>query len=140
MEVGIQQREYESQLKQDRQEEAQQKTAGSTTMNEPPNIVITMLFLGLAIIGDIAGLIPVIGWVISYPILGFIWLWRFLRHQTGPKKDPTLQLLLSSLGRALPFVPTCSVLVLYTYGMDTKLGKETVGRAKKLTEPKKPNE
>ena len=120
-------RQFTSQLSQARGR-IKTRTAGNTAANDSPNIVVTMLFLGLAGVGDLVGLIPIAGYFVKYPALGIIWLWRFSRHQTGPKKDPTLQLLLSSLGSALPFVPTCIILVLYTHGMDTKLGKATIGK------------
>jgi hypothetical protein len=122
------QRQYMAGLNQGRGKNIQRNIASNADVNDPPNIVVTILFLGLAFIGDLVGLIPLFGCFVRYPVLGAVWLWRFFRGQTGFKKDPTLQILLTSAGSALPFTPTCIVLVLYTHGQDTKLGKATLGK------------
>jgi hypothetical protein len=135
MEATIQQRQYQSKLNQGRQENAAQKTmtASDIDTDTSPNFVVGAFMLIVAVVADIGGAIPIVGWFIAGPALGIIWLWRIFSHQTGPKKDPTFQLLSAFGAKIIPFpLPTYTTFVLYAYGKDTKLGKATIGKAEKL--------
>lgn len=130
-----QERNFQSQLNQSRQEKGQQegKITKNAAPDTPSNPIMAMIMTGVAIVADIGGAIPIVGWFIAGPALGIIWLWRIMGHQTGPKKDPTFQLLSAFGAKIIPFpLPTYTTFVLYSYGKDTKLGKATIGKAEKL--------
>ena len=108
------------------------------------NIGELILILGAAITvdlidaADLTGVGAILVRFIDIPTLGALWLWRILKHQAGPKKDPTFQLLLAFLVEISPIgiIPTWTIFVLYVYFQDTKLGKKTIGKAEKLTKVK----
>jgi hypothetical protein len=130
-----QERQRKSQLNQSRQEKSQQegKISKNSAPDTSPNPIVAMIMTGVAIVADIGGAIPIVGWFIAGPALGIIWLWRIFGHQTGPKKDPIFQLLSAFGAKIIPFpLPTYTTFVLYSYGKDTKLGKATIGKAQKL--------
>ena len=112
------------------------------------NIGELILILGAAITvdvidaADLTGVAAILVRFIDIPTLGALWLWRVMKHQAGPKKDPTFLLLSAFLVEISPvgMVPTWSIFVAYIYFQDTKLGKKTIGKAQKLTQIKKPNE
>jgi len=143
--VTIEEREQQSQLNQARtnleQEGRSSKVFQGATAATFINIGEFILILGAAITVDIidvvelTGVLAIITKFIDIPTLGALWFWRILKHQAGPKKDPTFQLLLAFLVELSPFgiIPTWTIFVLYVYFRDTKLGKETIGKAKKLT-------
>lgn len=137
MEAVVKQRNFQSQLNQSRRENVAKKTMASDGIDadaSPPNFVVGAFMLGVAIVADLGGAIPIVGWFIAGLALGIIWLWRIFSHQTGPKKDPTFQLLSALAAKIIPFpLPTYTTFVLYTYGKDTKLGKATIGKAEKMS-------
>ena len=133
-----QERGFQSQLSQSRQESNEQKIkTNKSDEDTSPNSVVAMIMTGVAVTADVGGAIPIVGWFIAIPAMGIIWFWRLFSHQKGPKKDPTFQLL-SSLGtKIIPFpLPTYTTFVLYSYGKDTKLGEATIGKAEKLAKAK----
>jgi len=127
-------RENLSQLNQGRQESTAKKTtATKEATTEPPNFVVVIFMLIVALIADVGGAIPIVGFLIAGLALGIIWLWRIFSHQTGPKKDPSFQLLAALGSKIIPFpIPTYTAFVLYSYTKDTELGKATIGKAEKL--------
>lgn len=105
------------------------------------NIGELILILGAAItvdvidILDLTGIGAILVRFIDIPTLGALWLWRVMKHQAGPQKDPTFQILLAFLVELSPFgiIPTWTIFVLYVYFQDSKLGKATIGKAEKAT-------
>lgn len=79
---------------------------------------------------DLTGIGAIIARLVDLPVLGILWLWRFLKKASGHKKDPTLQMLISMAVEISPIgiIPTWTILVLYIYFQDTKLGKSTIGK------------
>jgi len=139
-EATIQEKQNLAELNQTRSEENENESIQKPTSGKQVNIAEFLIILGIALIADFAE-IPVIGWFVDGLALGILWLWRILKGQAGPKKDLTFQLILAFLAffveiTPLGFIPTWTVFVLYIYFKDTKLGKETIGRAKKLSEAK----
>ncbi|MBA7622038.1 hypothetical protein ES703_29409 [subsurface metagenome] len=110
------------------------------------NIGEMVIILGAALtvdaidILDLTGVGAILVRLIDIPTLGALWLWRILKHQTGPKKDPTFLLLSAFLVELSPagMIPTWTIFVIYIYFQDTKLGKKTVGKVQKITKLKKP--
>jgi hypothetical protein len=147
-EATIQEKQNIAELNQTRSEESQDEQTAEAKPSSQINFVEMGLILGAALTIDalallsLTGVLAILVLFIQIPATLSLWLWRVLKHQAGPKKDLTFQLIIAFLGEIVTggFLPTNSIFVLYCYFKDTKLGKETVGRAKKLTEPKKPNE
>jgi len=110
------------------------------------NVGEMVIILGAAItvdvidVLDLTGIGAILVRLIDVPTLGALWLWRILKHQTGPKKDPTFLLLSAFLVELSPagMIPTWTVFVVYIYFQDTRLGKKTIGKIKKITKLKKP--
>jgi len=146
MEATTQERENQAQLTQARLEDSQEK--GGLIQGASPatfiNIGEMVIVLGAAITVDIIDALDLTGVgailvrFIDIPTLGALWLWRILKHQAGPKKDPTFQLLLAFICELSPFgiIPTWTIFVLYVYFQDTKLGKETIGKVEKIAKAK----
>ncbi|MBD3282520.1 MAG: hypothetical protein GF387_02850 [Candidatus Portnoybacteria bacterium] len=90
--------------------------------------------LDLIDILDFTGVGAILVRFIDIPTLGFIWLWRILKQQKGPKKDPTLKLLSAFLVEISPIglIPSWSIFVIYVFFQDTKVGKKTISKAKKI--------
>ncbi len=110
------------------------------------NIGEVVIILGAAITVDVIDVLDLTGVgailvrFIDVPTLGALWLWRILKHQAGPKKDPTFLLLSAFLVELSPagMIPTWTVFVVYVYFQDSKLGKKTIGKVQKITKLKKP--
>jgi len=110
------------------------------------NAAEMVLILGAAItvdvidVLDLTGVGAIIVRFIDVPTLGALWLWRILKHQAGPRKDPTFALLGAFLVELSPvgMVPTWTIFVAYVYFQDTRLGQKTIGKTQKLTKLKKP--
>ena len=139
MEVTTEQRQQNAQLNQDRSETNNEKLNLKQNVGESsPDILALIVFLPLAIAADILGGLDITGFgaiivrIVDIPILGILWLWRIMKQGTG--KNYTYQLLLTFLVEISPFgiIPTWTTFVLYCYFKDTKLGKQTIGRAEKL--------
>lgn len=141
------QRKDTAELNQDRLQTKQkaQKTNGFTP-ETIINVAEMIIILGAAItvdIIDILDLTVVLGpfiRLIDIPTLGALWLWRILKHQPGPKKDPTFLLLSAFLIEISPFgmIPTWTIFVAYVSFQDTRLGQKTIGKVQKITKLKKP--
>ncbi len=135
-------REYQSELNQERQE-TKTETSGESAHGPAStiNAAELLIILGLAItvdlidVLDLTGFGAIISRAVDLPCLGLLWLWRIMKHQAGPKKDPTLQVLTAFLGEISPFgiLPIWTIFVLYVYFQDSKLGQKTIGAAKKAT-------
>ena len=132
-------------LNQDRAENNnpnEQSSSGEKTENSS-GIITLLIFFPLAIACDAFGLLDLTGFgaiivrVINFPLLLTLWLWR--TYKSGPKKNPTLQLLLTFLIEQSPIgiIPTWTISVLFFYFQDTKLGKKTIGKIEKLSTIKK---
>jgi len=110
------------------------------------NVGEMVIILGAAItvdvidVLDLTGIGAILVRLIDVPTLGALWLWRILKHQAGPKKNPTFLLLSAFLVELSPagMIPTWTVFVVYIYFQDTRLGKKTIGKIKKITKLKKP--
>lgn len=147
MEATLKQRKNLAELTENRSVQDQEKNQPIDTEENADksgsNIITLIIFLPLAIAADALGALDLTGFgaiivrIVNFPILGTLWLWRILK--TGPKKDPTLQLITGFLIEQSPFgiIPTWTILVLYFYFQDTKLGKATIGKAQKLAKLKK---
>jgi hypothetical protein len=137
MEAAVEEKQNLAQLNQSRPK-IKQKSKESRGF--APATIITaaefVIILGAAITVDLIDILDltIIGGILvrflDIPTLGVLWLWRILKHQAGPKKDPTFLLLLAFLVEISPagMVPTWTLFVLYVYFQDTRLGKETIGR------------
>lgn len=121
-------------------EEKTNKTKSSSEINfvEMGLVLGAALAVDLIDALDLTGVGAVLVRFIDIPTMGALWLWRVIKHQTGPKKNLTFQILMTFLVELSPFgmLPTWTIFVLYCYFKDTKLGKETIGRAEKLTKAK----
>lgn len=146
MEATAQERKNKSELNQAHLKNGSEKKISHDTDAGPSiNPVEVMLILGAAITVDLidAADLTVFGAIlvrfIDVPTLGALWLWRILKHQTGPKKDPTFLILSAFLVEISPIgmLPTWSLFVIYTYFQDTKLGQKTIGKVQKMTKAKK---
>lgn len=110
------------------------------------NIGEMVIILGAAItvdaidVLDLTGIGAILVRLIDVPTLGALWLWRILKQQAGPKKDPTFLMLTAFLIELSPvgMIPTWTLFVLYVTFQDTKLGKKTIGKIQKITKLKKP--
>jgi len=117
-----------------------EKTNGESS----PDITALLIFLPIAIAADVidaldlTGIGAILARLVDLPILGILWLWRV--SKTGPGRNYTFQMLLSFLIELSPvgMIPTWSIFVLYVYFKDTKLGKQTIGKAEKFI-PKIPS-
>jgi len=145
MEATLDERKNLAELSESRSIQNQEENQSANAENpdeSSSNIITLVVFLPLAIAADLLGALDLTGFgaiivrIINFPILGTLWLWRILK--TGPKKDATLQLITGFLIEQSPFgiVPTWTVLVLYFYFQDTKLGKKTIGKFKELSKIK----
>jgi len=88
---------------------------------------------------DLTVLLAILTKFITIPIAFGLWYWRTNRHQSGPKKDPTFQIIIAAIPKMIPFisiVPTWTVFVLYCWFQDSKVGKKTIGKAQKLKQAK----
>ena len=93
------------------------------------------IILGAAITVDAIDLLDltvVLGPVVrllDIPTLGALWLWRILK--AGPGKDPTFALLTTFLVEISPIgmIPTWTILVIYIYFQDMKLGEKVKEKA-----------
>ena len=148
-EASLEERQNQAELNQARIE-TKEKSGGLIQGASPStfiNIGEMILILGAAITldvidaSDLTGVGAILVRFIDIPTLGALWLWRVMKHQAGPKKDPTFLLLSAFLVEISPagMVPTWSIFVAYIYFQDTKLGKKTIGKVQKLAKIKKPN-
>jgi hypothetical protein len=137
-----------AQLNQDRLKK-NQKSKGIIQGATPAtfiNIGEMIIILGAALTVDIIDLLDLTGIgaivvrFIDIPTLGALWLWRILKHQAGPKKDPTFLILTAFLVEISPvgMIPTWTLFVAYVYFQDSKLGQKTIGKLQKLAKIKKP--
>ena len=142
MEAAVEEKQNLAQLN---QAKLKTKQKAKTSQGFSPATIVTagemVIVLGAAIIIDVMDILDltVIGAVIvrfiDIPALGTLWLWRILKHQPGPKKDPTFLLLSAFLVEISPagMIPTWTLFVAYVYFQDTRLGKETIGKVQKIT-------
>lgn len=150
MEATTQERQNEAKLNQARLENKQESgDSGELIQGTSPatfiNIGEMIIILGAAITVDLIDALDLTGVgailvrFIDIPTLGALWLWRIMKHQAGPKKDPTFAILMAFLVELSPFgmIPTWTIFVLYVYFQDTKLGKKTIGKVQKLAKIKK---
>lgn len=109
------------------------------------NIGEVVIILGAAITVDaidaldLTGVGAIIARLIDIPTLGALWLWRILKHQPGPKKDPTFLLLSAFLIELSPagMIPTWTLFVAYVYFRDSKLARTVVGGAMRTSQTTK---
>ncbi len=145
MAATTQERENLAQLNQVRaKDEQEEKTSGftpATVINTGEMIIIIGAALTVDLIDllDLTGFGAIIARFVDIPALGALWLWRVMKHQAGPKKDPTFQILITFLAELSPIgiVPAWTIFVAYVYFQDSKLGQKTIGKAKKAQEIKK---
>lgn len=135
--MNTQERQNLAQLNQTR---LKTKQASGTSQGFTPGTIVNFaemaLILGAAITVDLIDALDLTGFgailvrFIDIPTLGALWLWRILKHQAGPKKDPTFALLMAFLVEISPvgMIPTWTIFVLYVYFQDTKLAKKTLGK------------
>lgn len=136
METALLQRKQNAQLNQERAK------IDSSSMQEnkelSPDFLGLIIFLPLAVIADICGVLDLTGFgailvrIIDIPVLGILWLWRILKQGPG-KQNYSFQLMLAFLVELSPFgiIPTWTTFVLYCCLKDTKLGKQTIGKLEK---------
>ena len=107
-----------------------QKPVSSANLGETIIMLMPAIFADVVDALDLTGIGAIIARLVDLPVLGILWLWRFLKKASGHKKDPTLQMLTSMAIEISPIgiIPTWTILVLYIYFQDTKLGKSTVGK------------
>ncbi len=137
METTVEQREYASELNQERMgSKPQHRTASSNPSTTELDLII---FLPIAIIADLIGGLDLTGFgaiivrIINLPILGILWLWRVMKQGPGKKNDYTYQLLLTFLVETSPFgiIPTWATFVIYAYLKDQKFGREILAKKTK---------
>jgi hypothetical protein len=141
MEATTEQRQYLTELNQQRT--PQEKINSLPEEKSSPDMIALIIFLPLAMLADLTGAVSDLTIFLALPIrflnliiVGVLWLWRAMK--TGIKKDYTWQLLLVFLIETSPFgfIPTWTLFVLYVYFKDTSLGKQTLGRIKKINKLK----
>ena len=140
--MKTEERKYESQLNQERTnvESDESKGFGPSTV---VNIAEVVIILGAAItvdlidVLDLTGIGAILVRFIDIPTLGALWLWRVSKHQT--KKDPVFLLLSAFLVELSPIgmIPTWTIFVAYVSFQDTRIGKETIGRVRRIKKIKK---
>ncbi|HUT96147.1 MAG TPA: hypothetical protein VMW82_01095 [Candidatus Paceibacterota bacterium] len=137
MEAAILQRKQSAQLNQDRAKT--DSTSKQKSEESSPDFWGLIIFLPLAVMADLLGVLDLTGFgaiivrIIDIPILGILWLWRILKQ--GMKgQSYQHQLMLAFLIELSPFgiIPTWTTFVLYCCFKDTKLGKQTIGKMKKI--------
>lgn len=121
-------------LNQDRSEsKIKNKEQKNPAQVQHVNTIEMIIVLSAAIIVDAVGLLDLTGWgiiitrIITFPAFGGLWLWRVLKQQSSPKKDPAFQILIPFLAELSPFgiCPFWTAYVIYLWRKDTKLGKAT---------------
>jgi len=119
-------------LNQERAEEEETEAAASTQTGDSsrPNFVVYIFLLPIAVVGDLLGLIPVLGAVLRFPFAMVIWLWRLLSGNF--KKSPAQKIITSAITGATP-LPANTTFVASCYLEETKLGKFILNKATKLT-------
>jgi hypothetical protein len=144
MEAAIKEKQNLAQLN---QAKLKTKQKAKTSQGFSPATLVTagemVIILGAAITVDSIDILDLTGFgailvrFIDIPTLGALWLWRILK--SGPRKDPTFAISLAFLVEISPagMIPTWTIFVAYVYFQDTRLGKETIGRVKKITKIKK---
>jgi len=140
----VQERKNEAQLNAARAEKESMGIIQGATPATAINIVELIIVLGAAITVDAIDLLDLTGFgaiisrIVDGPALLGLWLWRILKQQSGPKKDPTFSILMTFLGELSPIgiLPFWTIFVLYCYFQNTKLGQKTIGKAKKISQIK----
>lgn len=138
--VDVQERENLAALNQNRSESRiKNKGQKNPARTQHVNTFEMIIVLGAAIIVDAIGLLDltvfgiIITRIITFPAFGGLWLWRILKQQSSPKKDPAFQILIPFLTELfLNIVPGWTIYVIYLWTKDTKLGKATIGNARQL--------
>ena len=74
-----------------RTESGPEKIEASAQSDSGPNTGLYVIVGGVALIADILGWIPLVGWLIASPFTGGIMLWKVLTHQG--KKSPANKIL-----------------------------------------------
>lgn len=137
MEAAISQRKQSAQLNQDRAKT--DSTSKQKSEESSPDFLGLIIFLPLAVMADLLGVLDLTGFgailvrIIDIPILGILWLWRILKQGPG-KQSYSYQLIFAFLVELTPIgiVPAWTTFVLYCCFKDTKLGKQTIGKMKKI--------
>ena len=142
METTIEERQQNAQLNQERAIEKTRNEGVKVPEESKPNTGEYIIFLGIGIILDIAGLfsdasifliIPIR--IITLPAMLMFLLWRFMK---GGKKIYAGALVGTAAAETfLSFLPAYTGFVLYAWLKESKLGKQTIGKVKKLSKFKK---
>jgi hypothetical protein len=139
--ANVQERENLAALNQNRSEsKIKNKEQKNPAQTQHVNTAEMIIVLGAAMIVDAVGLLDLTGFgviltrIITFPAFGGLWLWRILKQQSSPKKDPAFQILIPFLAEISPFgiLPSWTIYVIYIWIKDTKLGKATIGKAQQL--------
>ena len=127
METTIEERTYEYELNRMRKDENELQegpTESSPKSDAKPNLGVYMIVGGIAIIADLLGLIPLLGWLLSFPFVCALTLWKICTHQT--KKSPLGKIIANIAVKSNPisgFVPSNMLFVIASYVEHTKLEK-----------------
>jgi len=146
-EATIQQRENLEALNKDKANDQKHKssTPSKARAKSSVNPIEMILMLTAAIILDgvdfldLTVFLAILTKFITIPVAFGFWLLRMMKHQSGPKKDPTFQIIIAAIPQMIPFisiVPAWTFFVLYCWFQDSKLGKKTIGKAQKLKQAK----
>jgi len=142
MEATIEQRQQNAQLNQERTAEETRNEVLESPEESKPNTGEYIIFLGIAIILDLAGLfsdasifliIPIR--IITLPAMLMFLLWRFMKG--GKKIYPLWLVITAGLEIFLSFIPAYMGFVLFAWFKESKLGKQTIGKIEKLSKLKK---
>jgi hypothetical protein len=130
-----------SELNQARTESESQKIKSSSNKETlpRPNSAEMIIVLFAAITVDAIGILDLTGFgailtrIATFPAFAGLWLWRTLKQQSSPKKDPAFQILIPFLAEISPFgiLPSWTCYVIYLWIKDSKSGGKIINKIKK---------
>jgi hypothetical protein len=118
-----------AELNMDRYENEDEEPEITTNPEYGPNIGLYMILGIVAVMGDLVGLIPVLGALLRLPFAGIIWLWRLMSGNF--KTSPTQKVITNALLGATP-LPSNTTFIASCYLEETKLGKTIMEKGTKL--------
>lgn len=96
-----------------RHKDKNQKALISSNSGAGPNKTTYVLVGMAAFLGDLLTLIPLVGFVVSFPFFFMLWLWK---EMGGHKKtDSTKKLINNGLARLIPISFANTIFVVSTY-------------------------
>jgi len=120
---------YLAELNIDRYKNEDEEPKATANPKNGPNIGLYMILGVVAVVGDLVGLIPVLGALLRLPFAGIIWLWRLISGNF--KTSPAQKIMTNALLGATP-LPSNTTFIASCYLEETKLGKTIMKKSSKL--------